>query len=247
MFVRSLALGAVALLSFALSARAEGWAGYYLGLNGGQGWAESDVTRAIGGTGYFAATSITAIQDASKGTLDESSINGGAQFGVNWPLNPSFVVGFEIDAQGFGNDTSASATVIYPCCAPSTFTTTSSLEQTWLATARLRVGVTTDWVLAYVTGGYAGADMKLTQTFSDTFTPVALQTIESSEIRSGYSVGAGIEVMIESGASIKLEYLYLDLGEIEATGPIAVATRTSTGQAAVTDQLLRVGMNFRID
>lgn len=248
MFVRSLALCAAASLSLAFVAAAEGgWGGYYVGLNAGQGSSETDTTRTIGGTGYFAATSITAIEAASAKALDEDGLAGGAQVGVNWPLSEHFLVGFEADAQGFGNDASASATVTYPCCGPSTFTTTNSLEQTWFATARLRVGLAAKWFMIYATGGYAGADMKFTQSFSDTFSPIPLQTIENSEFRSGYSLGGGIEVMIESGASIKVEYLHLDLGEITASGPIAVATRISDGRAEVSDQVVRVGFNFQMD
>jgi hypothetical protein len=52
--------------------------------------------------------------------------------------------------------------------------------------------------------------------------------------------------MIESGASIKVEYLYLDLGEIAAVGPIGTTT-TSNGRAEISDQVLRVGMNFKLN
>ncbi len=155
--------------------------------------------------------------------------------------------GFEVDASGFGNDTSSSSTLAYPGNPASTFTVTNSLEQTWLATARLRLGVGNEWFLAYATGGYAGGDMKFTQTFADTLTPTPMQVIENSEFRSGYSVGGGIELMIESGASIKVEYLYLDLGDIQANGPIASGTTTSNGTAEVTDQMIRIGTNFQMD
>jgi outer membrane immunogenic protein len=252
MFVRTAALCAAASLSLIVGAQAAGWSGYYIGLNAGQGRAETDTERSITGNSYFAATNLTAVEDASMMTLDEDTFLGGAQIGVNWPLGESFVLGFEVDADGFGNDTSKAATVVYPLSGPSTFTVTNSLEQTWVATARLRLGVTTDWFMAFVTGGYAGSDMKFTQTFADTFTPFATQTIENAEFRSGFSYGGGFEVMIESGASIKVEYLYLDLGEITAVGPIAdggiaLGTTTSNGKAEVTDQLIRVGINFQMD
>ncbi len=247
MFGRSLALSAVVLLSLGIgAASANGWAGYYIGLNAGEGRSETDTTRTITGAGYFLASSIPAVESASAMALEEETFTGGAQIGVNWPVSEHFVIGVEFDAAGYGNDTSGSATVTYPCCVTQ-FTTTNSLEQTWLATGRLRLGLTMDFAMIYATGGYAGADMKFTQTFSDNDGPIALQTIENSEFRSGYSVGGGMEFLIESGASIKVEYLYLDLGEIEATGPIAVATRTSNGRAEVTDQLVRAGINFQLN
>ncbi len=247
MFARTAALCAAASLSMIAGAEAKGWSGYYIGLNAGTGKAETDATRTISDNSYFAAANLTAVEDASMMSLDEDTFLGGAQIGVNWPLGESFVVGFEVDADGFGNDTSKAVTVVYPVSGPDTFTVTNSLEQTWLATARLRLGVTTDWFMAYATGGFAGSDMKFTQSFSDTFTPFATQTVENAEFRSGYSYGGGIEVMIESGASIKVEYLYLDLGEITAVGPIASGTTTSNGKAEITDQLIRVGINFQMD
>jgi outer membrane immunogenic protein len=249
MFVRSLALSAVAVLPLALSASAENtasWGGYYLGLHAGLGSSDVDTDRTITNNTYFGATNLIAVENESAMSLDEETFAGGGQIGVNWPSG-SFVFGFEVDASGFGNDTSALSTLTYPTDAPDTFTVTNSLEQTWLATARLRLGVGNEWFLAYATGGFAGADIKFTQTFADTFTPTPLQVIENSEFRSGYSLGAGIELMIESGASIKLEYLYYDLGEMQANGPIGDATTTSNGTADVSDQMIRIGMNFQMD
>jgi outer membrane immunogenic protein len=251
MFMRSLALGAVAVLPLALAANADGegtasWGGYYIGLHAGQGSADVDTDRVITNDAYFGAANLIAVEDESAMALEEHTFVGGAQIGMNWPAG-AFVFGFEVDASGYGNDTSGSSTLEYPTDAPDTFTVTNSLEQTWLATARLRLGVGNDWFLAYATGGYAGGDISFTQTFSDTLTPVLTQVVENSEFRSGYSVGAGIEVMIESGASIKVEYLYLDLGEIQANGPIGLAGTTSSGTAEVTDQLIRVGFNFQMN
>lgn len=249
MFVRSLALGAVAVLPLAMSATAEGtasWGGYYIGLHAGQGSSDADTDRTITNNAYFGGANLIAVEDESVMALSKDTFLGGGQIGMNWPAG-AFVFGFEVDASGFGNDISSGSTLVYPTDAPDTFTVTNSVEQSWLATARLRLGVGNGWFLAYATGGYAGADITFTQTFSDTYTPFPTQVVENSEFRSGYSVGGGIEVMIESGASIKVEYLYLDLGDIQANGPIADGVTTSNGRAEVTDQIWRVGINFQMD
>lgn len=248
MLVRSLALGAVASLALAAGAQAEGWGGWYIGLHAGTGSSETDTTRTITDNVYFGATNLTAVENASRKSLDEQTFAGGAGLGVNWPLSPHFLIGAEVDASGYGNDTSATAAAIpYPGNPASNFTVTNSVEQTWLATARLRVGISTSWFMAYATGGYAGADIKFTQTFADTFTPIATQTLENSEFRSGYSLGGGVEVMIESGASLKVEYMRYDLGEIATTGRIGLGTTTSNGLADVTNDVWRIGMNFQMD
>jgi outer membrane immunogenic protein len=189
---------------------------------------------------------LIAVEDESVMSLEEETFAGGGQIGLNWPAG-AFVFGFEAEALGYGNDTSASSTLEYPGNPGTSFTVTNSLEQTWLATARLRLGVGNDWFLAYATGGFAGGDITFTQTFSDTFTPFPTQVVENSEFRSGYSYGGGIELMIESGVSIKAEYLYVDLGDIQANGPIASGTTTSNGTAEVTDELIRIGINFQMD
>ena len=116
MFVRSLALGALASLSLAWGAQASSWDGYYIGVMGIYGAAETDTTRTITGTSYFADTSITAIQNASAMSLSEEAFGGGGQFGLNVPIGEKFILGFEVDAAGFGNEMSGSSTVAYPCC-----------------------------------------------------------------------------------------------------------------------------------
>ncbi|MEQ1864169.1 MAG: outer membrane beta-barrel protein [Micropepsaceae bacterium] len=247
MFVRSLALGAMASLSLVWGAQASSWDGYYIGVMGVYGAAESDTTRTVTGTSYFANTSITAIQNASAMSLSEEAFGGGGQIGLNVPIGEKFILGFEADVAGFGNEMSGTSTVAYPCCVLTNFTTTNTVEQSWVGTGRVRFGYATDRLLVYATGGYAGADVKFTQTFSDTFGPIALQTIETSEFLSGYSLGAGLELMVESGVSLRIEYLYFDLGEIASTGLIANATTTSAGTADVTDQFVRAGLSFRID
>jgi len=247
MFSRSAALGAATLLTLGLgTANAGGWGGYYIGLNVGTGSSETDTTRTITSNSYFLPANLTAVEAASAMSLEQETFVGGAQIGVNWPLSEYLMAGFELDAAGFGNDVSGSATVVYPASGPATFTTSNSLEQSWLGTARLRVAITTNWFMIYGTGGYAGSDIKFTQTFSDSL-GIPMQRVENSEFRSGYSLGGGIEIMIESGASIRVEYLHLDLGDIEARGPIATGTTTSNGRAEVTDELIRAGINFQID
>lgn len=249
MFVRSLALAAAASLLLALGVKADGqgWGGYYMGFNAGIGTGEIDTARTITNNFYFLPSSIPAVESASRMELEEETFAGGVQLGLNWPFGTHAMIGFEADVQGFGNDPTGTKTVTYPCCAPDTFTTTNTIEQAWFTTARVRLGFGGEWLMLYGTAGFAGADITLIQTFSDTDGPIPVQTLETSDFRTGYSMGGGAELMIEPGTSLKFEYLLLDLGDITTVGPIALGTTTSNGRAEVRDRIIRVGLNFQID
>jgi outer membrane immunogenic protein len=66
-----------------------------------------------------------------------------------------------------------------------------------MGTVRGRIGYTFDQVLIYGTGGYAWADNRVTIVgFSD------------NKIHSGWTLGAGVEVMFAPKWSVKAEYLY---------------------------------------
>ena len=237
-------VAAVVSISSRGAANASDWDGFYVGFNLGKAYMEADATRTISNNTYFAASSITALQAASAQNLDDNNFAGGAQAGYNWPFAEQFTFGAEIEATDLKTVDMSSATVVYPCCGPDTFTTTNRVEQRWMTTARLRLGFTTEWGMIYATGGYAGSDVTFTQSFSDTFFPIPLQTIKKSEFLSGYALGGGFEAAVLERTSVKLEYLYADLGDITATGPIGTGTTTSNGQADVSTHLIRAGVNF---
>jgi len=121
--------------------------------------------------------------------------------------------------------------------------------------------------LWYVTGGLAWGTVKESVAFgasaNTTIFPAPLQpgpflpgVASFSSTRMGWTLGAGVETMIVGGWSAKLEYLYVDLGSISNTLPIAinpafgvaftaggVASATSTSH--VRDNIVRLGLNYR--
>jgi outer membrane immunogenic protein len=70
-----------------------------------------------------------------------------------------------------------------------------------MGTVRGRVGYAFDQVLVYGTGGYAWADNRLTLSALGV-------SVSDSQIHSGWTVGAGVEVMFAPKWSVKAEYLY---------------------------------------
>jgi outer membrane immunogenic protein len=110
---------------------------------------------------------------------------------------------------------------------------TCETEATWLATARARLGYAgwNNW-LPYITGGLAVADVKASNS----------DVGEASDTLFGWTAGAGIEYASLRNWSIKLEYLYADLGSVDCStcnfGGVAsdVSFKTS---------IVRAGVNYR--
>jgi outer membrane immunogenic protein len=235
------------------------WTGFYVGLNGGYSWGRSASDFTFTGFPLFSAT---------------QNLNGwvaGGQAGYNWQFNRNWIFGVEADLQATGqkgtlNAVAGPACVVTPGAGAPTTTTcttsTASLEQKlpWLGTGRLRLGfLPNDHWMLYVTGGVAvgevETDASLTTTTTTSFsingvtfpgaTTTALALANANTTRVGWTVGAGTEWVISGPWTAKLEYLYVDLGNVSNTfvgvGPIPTVTTSSH----VTDNIVRVGLNYR--
>jgi len=143
---------------------------------------------------------------------------------------------------------------------PVTDTLNQKLE--WFGTVRGRIGPTiTPTILAYVTGGLAYGQVNSSGTISgtnivgpqgtngSTLVPVA-GAFSSSSTKVGWTIGAGVEGVISGNWTAKLEYLYIDLGSVSgsfATPLVAPSGGflTSSYNSHITDNILRVGVNYR--
>src|SRR3954470_21587635 len=138
------------------------WTGFYVGLNAGGAWSESNATTStvFSPVGYFAASSVTSIGTVGNQNLNQSSFTGGLTAGYNWQISNA-VVGLEGDFNYFGFKRSVSSGAVYPCCAPTSYTINTSASADWLATVRGRVGfLATPALLLYGTGGLAVANVR---------------------------------------------------------------------------------------
>jgi outer membrane immunogenic protein len=129
----------------------------------------------------------------------------GGTAGYNWQLNwgifgQKLVVGVEGDIGYF--DTSNK---VVDWNDPGL---TYNTETSWLATVRARAGLTDGPNLTYVTGGYAALNFK--DSNIDTATGL---DVSSSQTKSGYALGSGVETMLGGGWTAKSEYLFVDVGE----------------------------------
>ena len=248
-----------------------GWTGFYLGANAG-GSIGTDSTRQ---TATFSSTALGAngLLDSS-GRYNPTGWVAGGQIGYNWQVS-AFVFGLEADWQGslqkdHRNNCTPPATLALFGAGANGFGYCLSGEQkiTNIGTARARAGFDRHGALWYVTGGLAWGTVKENDAFvgsaNTTIFPAALQpgpflpgTASFSSTRTGWTLGAGVETMIAGGWSAKLEYLYVDLGNISNTLPIGInpafgAAFTTGGLASATstshvrDNIVRLGLNYRL-
>jgi outer membrane immunogenic protein len=112
----------------------------------------------------------------------------------------------------------------------------------WFGTVRGRAGIlVTPKVLLYATGGLAYGQVNSSETAG-----LVSSVFSSSTTNVGWTVGAGIEGAIGGNWTAKLEYLYVDLGTVSGSFTLP-STNVSSYSSHITDNVLRVGINYRFD
>jgi opacity protein-like surface antigen len=200
------------------------WSGLYIGVEGGGDWGRSK---------HINNTNDITPDFAVDGGVLGGTIGYNAQFGGAW------LFGLEADMSWVTADGSASN--LAPNFNPAS---SSETREHWLGTARVRLGVVpADRWLAYVTGGVAWADVEAIahQANGDSFS--------ESQARAGWTAGAGIEFAIDKNWSAKLEYLHVGLNNapyLNFLNP-AVNGVNRGGGVPLSDEIVRAGINYRID
>jgi len=220
----------------------------------------------LAGTPIASATVVTPVVHTASDRANVNGWLGGFQAGYNWQVG-RYLWGVEGDLQFTGErgGTSFCFPAGVPCGAATT-TGAADYRLRWLGTLRGRAGVTWDRVLLYATGGLAVGDIH--SDFSDgiaagLLAPAALVTVGSNTTRAGWVAGAGAESALTRNWSVKLEYLHVDLGGFgglptgSTTGNFSavignfrtaitqVNAFTSQFHAHYTDDIVRVGLNYR--
>jgi len=178
------------------------WTGFYIGVNGGGGWGRSNWD--------------------SAGSFDVSGGLVGGTIGYNYQYQ-QFVWGLEGDGD-WSNIKGSTTSVLCPLGC--------STNNTWLATARGRLGYAADRWMPYITGGAAFGDIRTSRPF---FTG-------TSTNKTGWTLGAGVEVALVGNWTAKAEYLYVDLGNTNCGLGCVV---TPVNNVSFTANVVRGGINYR--
>ncbi|WP_312015495.1 outer membrane beta-barrel protein [Bradyrhizobium manausense] len=204
------------------------WTGFYVGVNAGYG-----VGRNLTSSGFTGTIFNETNRLAPQGGL------GGVQAGYNWQAGNfglgNVVVGVEADIQGADlNDDRCGIFALTNCTATGV---RYAQRLGWFGTARGRIGLANGPVLSYVTGGvaYGGVRTSLSET-TDSFA--------TSEKRTGWTIGSGVEAALAGNWTGKIEYLYLNLGTQTGAGTLLAAPTNFSSD--IREHIFRVGLNYRV-
>ncbi|MCA0424397.1 MAG: outer membrane beta-barrel protein [Proteobacteria bacterium] len=202
------------------------WAGFSFGGHIGH------IASPLGGnlssyTGYAAGSFEAA--GFRRFDLSPKGLMGGVGVGYNFQAG-RFVAGVEADISLLGSNSDGQSSAVHRASLPTlsvTRTETINLKSqaSWLATLRARAGYAVlDRMLVYGTGGLAFSQLRTSAAQvavintvplsggTTTTTQVNSATSDSST-RTGWALGAGVEVAISRSITLRGEYLHYQFGD----------------------------------
>jgi iron complex outermembrane receptor protein len=233
------------------------WAGPYVGANIGYGAGKSKTDAVFGGFPTGGPLFATGSSDNLNGGI------GGIQGGYNWQW-ANWVGGIEADVQISGQGATPSYLCPGAICnpgivdfdAPVTATFDQGHKLDSFGTLRARFGTTiTPDVMAYATGGLAVGSIRSTVRLAGVGLDADGGPVTASNTRSvltqqaGWTVGAGLEGRLFGNLTGKIEYLYMDFGTSSANvaNPLNATPIMLSSNARITDNIVRVGLNYKLD
>jgi len=253
------------------------WNGFYIGVDGGGTWGKAQITHSplVPATGLAFPVDTAALTAAGSPDLTLNGWTFGGHIGYNWQFSPNWLLGFEADLSYFRLRGSSNGTFPFPSTLPGgalgpptlTFPAATSFSTDWLATFRPRLGVIFgDNLLAYVTGGGAVTNEKVTQSIGALSSTTINSSIDST--RLGWVFGGGLEYAFSRNWTIRAEYLHLDFGTVTGSGVVNLPAGVlgnglcTPGQAVITGpgtytgcslssrltaEVVRAGITYKFD
>jgi outer membrane immunogenic protein len=231
----------------------DSWAGLYAGINIGYGIGQANLADSATFNCVFCGPPFNAAF-TQPANLNMNGFVGGIQIGYNWRLSPSMLFGLEEDLQWTNQKASVTHNLNISPVVTANFGMSNNVKLAWFGTTRARIGFFSNPnTLWYVTGGAAYGQTTLTT--STSFISPGDSLIAATKFQAnklGFVAGGGVETAVGQGVTAKIEYLYMDLGTVggnflfvgRCVAPATCLTAAGTARAAITDHILRAGLNF---
>src|ERR1043166_8203517 len=241
------------------------WCGDYVGGNIGYGFGKASATGDTFYTGNLGGaagtTGVWSLSDNLTGVL------GAIQVGRNTQINSKLTLVIELDFQGSGLSSAGNAATPLTVAGANGLQShsgvaTSSERLDWFGTVRGRLGVTpfSRETLLYATGGIAFGHSRGTLSYSEVFPGIPATIVgagQFSTTRLGWTAGVGVEWAPAAvrAWTFKVEYLYTDLGGMEARvpvntlpiGPAGFPTFVASQSSQNRFNTIRAGVNYHFN
>jgi outer membrane immunogenic protein len=216
--------------AFSPPAQIFSWTGIYAGVNAGVSGGNFTNNFDYYGAYYY-----------TQGARS-SGFSGGGQIGFNYQFANNIVLGFETDFQG-----STLKGTYYDRGDVYGYVNEADAKVDWWGTARGRIGYAFGNILPYATGGFAYGrltnDCHINQLLACSY-----GNYSWSSMRTGWTAGGGLEYALTHNLTVKVEYLYTDLGSWHSEDPHDVTYFPGLYQTVKTNfQTVRAGLNYKFD
>ena len=195
------------------------WTGFYIGLEGGAGVANAELTR----------------DSFSSQTFQPNGAFVGGTVGYNWQLPNNWVVGLEGDAAWADVGASWPGDVTSIQC--NGFTPRCQAKLEGFDTVRGRFGYAFGYVLPYVTGGLAVGQLHAEEGDVAANGPFG----SGNRTEAGWTLGAGVEAGILPHWTVKMEGFYADFGRQQIFTNSAGTPESLKFNTAI----YKVGVNYK--
>jgi len=229
------------------------WSGYYVGVQAGYHWGAGSASLSLKPD---LPTWLSYSPDYAQfhGRYDHT-VDGplwGAQLGFNW-RSGTLVFGMEADLAWLSADARAQRTALVDHGGTDFLVRGESQQEIdWLGTLRGRFGILLlddRRLLVYLTGGLAYGRVSTAHAATNITLDGGFEG-SSSGWEVGGTVGAGLELVIQGGWTLKAEYLYYDLGS-RRVGSVHVNLSDppefgADARYELQGHIARVGLNYRL-
>jgi outer membrane immunogenic protein len=198
------------------------WSGFYVGGFGGYKFTVVDHHLSLGG-GWNdePASDFDLVESAGSRDLNTSGAELGGLIGYNFQWN-CWVLGLEADGGYLWARDSNDSGTIFDTTNIDPFHVRNAFRTHYLFTFAPRIGYAFGRWLPYVTGGLAVGDLEFEQEIDFPGDgPDAREGGHHSQTNAGWMVGGGLQYALNEHWSLRGQYQFIDLGDINFTSNFA--------------------------